>query len=153
MDNILKTLALVCVFFVLTPGVLIQLPIKGGIYKIAAVHALLFGAIYFIVTNVFGVLREGVAVQQNCAGQLRSGDICNANNHLKFWDSSCKKRCSAPPATWSLKSPMSIRKDQCVRPAESESRYCNRDTQCDSNKTKNCQIIATPPPGTWVQQA
>ena len=67
MDNILKTLALVCVFFVLTPGVLIQMPIKGGIYKIAAVHALLFGAIYFIVTNVFGVLREGYSPAQLAA--------------------------------------------------------------------------------------
>jgi len=48
-------------FFVLCPGVFIKFPVKGGIKTIALIHAILFGIIYFVVTNVFGVLREGVA--------------------------------------------------------------------------------------------
>ena len=93
MKNIVKILALICVFFALTPGVLIRLPIKGGIYKIAALHALLFGVIYFIVTNVFGVLREGV--QRNCSSQIATSDTCDSSQREKYKDATCKQLCSA----------------------------------------------------------
>uniref|UniRef100_A0A6C0B8P5 Uncharacterized protein n=1 Tax=viral metagenome TaxID=1070528 RepID=A0A6C0B8P5_9ZZZZ len=59
MKNILITLALVLVFFLLTPGVFIRFPIKGGIYKIAAIHTVLFGVICFIVTNLLTTIIEG----------------------------------------------------------------------------------------------
>ena len=60
-------MVLIFMFFVLSPGVFVKFPVKGGVKTIALVHSLLFGFIYFVVTNVFGVLREGVALQPAAA--------------------------------------------------------------------------------------
>jgi len=82
MKNIVKTLALVLVFFILTPGIFVRLPIKGGIYKIAAIHAVLFGVICFIVVKLFGVLREGLTPSQ-CRPNVPTANAnanCNAGN-------------------------------------------------------------------------
>jgi hypothetical protein len=46
MIRILKALFIAVLFFLLTPGVLVRLPPKGSIYLVAAVHALIFAAIY-----------------------------------------------------------------------------------------------------------
>jgi hypothetical protein len=40
-------------FFVLTPGVLLTLPPGSGIYAAAAVHALVFAAILYVVMKYF----------------------------------------------------------------------------------------------------
>lgn len=35
-------------FFILTPGILLTLPPKGGKYMVAAVHALVFAFVFFL---------------------------------------------------------------------------------------------------------
>lgn len=46
MIRILKAIFIAVLFFLLTPGVLVRLPPKGSIYLVAAVHAVIFAAIY-----------------------------------------------------------------------------------------------------------
>jgi len=59
MEDVLKTLAVIFLFFVLSPGVFVSIPSKGGIKTIAFVHALVFGVIYYLLFVVLGVLTEG----------------------------------------------------------------------------------------------
>ena len=59
MEDVLKTLVLIFLFFVLSPGVFVSIPSKGGIKTIAFVHALVFGVIYYLLFEVLDVLTEG----------------------------------------------------------------------------------------------
>jgi len=53
-------IAAVILFFVLTPGVLLRLPKKGSIYVVAGVHALVFGALLWLLAKfVLNVNFEG----------------------------------------------------------------------------------------------
>jgi len=58
-EIVLHTLVLMAIFFVLTPGVFVKLPAKGGVYLVAMVHAFVFGIVYFIFSNMFGSIMEG----------------------------------------------------------------------------------------------
>jgi hypothetical protein len=57
-----KLLVLAGIFFALTPGILVKLPIKGSVLKVAAAHAVLFGLVYLVGTHLFQFL-EGFVVQ------------------------------------------------------------------------------------------
>ena len=48
MRNILMSLFVAVLFFVLTPGVLLSLPKKGSLYTKAAVHALVFAVVFHL---------------------------------------------------------------------------------------------------------
>jgi len=43
----------VVLFFILTPGVLLSLPPKGGKYLVAFVHALVFAAVFHFTHKIF----------------------------------------------------------------------------------------------------
>lgn len=139
MKNIVKTLALICVFFALTPGVLIRLPIKGGIYKIAVLHALLFGAIYFIVTNVFGVLREGVTCNGpkgylNSCASLGSKNTCNSSNVGKC-NTNQNGICTAKTPYTLVNNP---NKQGCDYTGINNANECSDNKSCTSDKKKKC---------------
>jgi len=46
-------------FFVLTPGILLSLPKKGSKYMVAATHALVFAAIYYFTHRMVWMNLEG----------------------------------------------------------------------------------------------
>jgi hypothetical protein len=46
-------IAAAILFFVLTPGVVLTLPPGSGIYAAAAVHALVFAAVLYVIMNYF----------------------------------------------------------------------------------------------------
>ena len=50
---LLCTLYVAVLFFVLTPGVLLSLPMKGSKYMVAATHALVFAVIYHFTHEMF----------------------------------------------------------------------------------------------------
>jgi len=141
MQNIVKTLALICVFFVLTPGVLIRLPIKGGIYKIAAVHALLFGAIYFIVTNMFGVLREGYGYDPIYCKSGWFNQTCNEGNSAPSVSDQGKYACTSSMTADGIRYKQRCTKSETssTGPASYGWQSCNTPNNpnytCDNNTT------------------
>ena len=58
--NVLMSLYIAVLFFVLTPGILTKMPAVKSLYKVAALHALLFAAIYYMTHNyVWRLTTEG----------------------------------------------------------------------------------------------
>jgi hypothetical protein len=64
-----KLLVLAGIFFALTPGILVKLPIKGSLLKVAAAHAVLFGLVYLVGTHLFqaleGFIPAGITLAPN----------------------------------------------------------------------------------------
>jgi hypothetical protein len=54
--NWLTTLYIALLFFVLTPGVILSLPPKGGKYIVAAVHAVVFALVWHFTHRAVGSL-------------------------------------------------------------------------------------------------
>jgi hypothetical protein len=146
MKSLIKTLALMFVFFALTPGVLIRLPIKGGVNKIAFIHAVLFGAIYFIVTNVFGVLKEGLTTCKGSnSGKLTGCKLAKNNNCDKDNIGKCNSLLSAKCneiKKFELVSTDSkggaFDRNNCTYTGINNASECANETSCNKNKTKIC---------------
>jgi len=54
-------------FFILTPAILLRLPPNGNKYTVAAVHALVFGIIFYFTHKIvwrFGVRMEGMKAHE-----------------------------------------------------------------------------------------
>ena len=45
--SLIVSLYAAILFFILTPGILLSLPPKGGKYTVAAVHALVFALVFY----------------------------------------------------------------------------------------------------------
>ncbi len=50
-ESIVLTLYAVLLFFLLTPGILVTLPPKGGKYIVALVHAVIFGIVWKVTSH------------------------------------------------------------------------------------------------------
>jgi len=62
--SVLVSLYAALLFFVLTPAILLRLPPNGGKYTVAAVHALVFGLVFYLTHKIvwrFGASLEGFA--------------------------------------------------------------------------------------------
>jgi len=90
-------------FFVLTPGILLSLPKKGSKYMVAATHALFFAAIYYFTHRM--VLRiEGFGTYSSDPknNDTLSKPPCTLPEYEKFVKVSApngtkmEKRCTAP---------------------------------------------------------
>jgi hypothetical protein len=57
--NWLTTLYVAILFFVITPGVLVRLPPKGGKFTVAAVHAVVFALIFHFSQKLIWRMGEG----------------------------------------------------------------------------------------------
>ena len=57
--NWIITLYTAVLFFLLTPGVILSLPPKGGLYTVAAVHAIVFALVFHFTHNALGKLYKG----------------------------------------------------------------------------------------------
>lgn len=60
--SVLVSLYAALLFFVLTPAILLRLPPNGGKYTVAAVHALVFGFVFYLTHKMvwrFGASLEG----------------------------------------------------------------------------------------------
>ena len=70
-------------FFVLVPGVLVTLPKNGGKYKVAAVHAVIFGIVFYFTRKLVAMgtesFKEGA---KNCPKDAKCGKAyaCNKLN-------------------------------------------------------------------------
>ena len=75
--SLLVSLYAAILFFILVPGVLLRLPPKGGKFTVAAVHALVFGLIYYFTHKLVwraGVSLEGFeALEVQAPGQNKGG--------------------------------------------------------------------------------
>jgi hypothetical protein len=83
MYNLMMSLAIAALFFVLTPGVLLSLPPKGGKFVVAATHAILFALIFHLTHKTLMNLTQGSeGFKPPCAknGEIRENgnqDCCN----------------------------------------------------------------------------
>lgn len=50
-ESIVLTIYAVLLFFLLTPGILVTLPPKGGKYIVALVHAVIFGIVWKVTSH------------------------------------------------------------------------------------------------------
>jgi hypothetical protein len=64
--NWLTTLYVAILFFVLTPGVLVRLPPKGGKFMVAAVHAVVFALIFHFSQKLIWRMGEGFKEGATC---------------------------------------------------------------------------------------
>jgi len=55
----------VVLFVVLTPGVLLRLPLKGGKYVVAIVHGLVFAFVLHLAYKNYFIYHEGVEMMKN----------------------------------------------------------------------------------------
>ena len=75
-------------FFVLTPGILVRLPLGGSKYMVAAFHGVVFAVVYALVhTTVFKMLYpEGFTAHMN--SEVPMGSMC-PNNQPKSATNMC----------------------------------------------------------------
>jgi hypothetical protein len=59
--NWFTTLYAAILFFILTPGILVSLPPKGGKFTVAAVHAIVFAIIWHFTHKLVWRLSVGLA--------------------------------------------------------------------------------------------
>lgn len=83
--SLLVSLYAAILFFILVPGVLLRVPPKGGKFTVAAVHALVFGLIYYFTHKLVwraGVSLEGFeALEVQAPVQNREGMKKEGMNH------------------------------------------------------------------------
>jgi hypothetical protein len=76
--QLIMTLYLAVLFFVLTPGILVSLPKGGSKYTCAAVHGLVFALVFYLTHKMvwnLSVKLEGFADPMACpAGKTRMAD-------------------------------------------------------------------------------
>jgi hypothetical protein len=84
--NLLITIYLALLFFVLTPSVLIRLPTNGNKYIVAALHSIIFALIFHFTHNFIWKFTHGVEGLKeglNCAGKKPQGAWrCNGSNGM-----------------------------------------------------------------------
>ena len=81
--NLIMTVYVAVLFFVLTPGVLLRLPPKGSLLIVAAVHAVVFALIYQLThKTVYQLFTEGFdSCDSSCRGtdNLCLGCTCKSD--------------------------------------------------------------------------
>lgn len=76
MNNISNFVVLAVLFFLLTPNILLRLPKNGSKFAVAAVHALVFAFLYYVVSmllNRYSVLRDGFTDETCTTGDNEDG--------------------------------------------------------------------------------
>jgi len=59
--NIIKTLYIIALFVLLTPGILLRLPPKGSLLTVAIVHGLVFALVFHVTYRIVCKLSEAFA--------------------------------------------------------------------------------------------
>ena len=78
--NLAVTLYIALLFVLLTPGVLLRLPIKGSLLTLAIIHGLVFALIYHFTHRAVYHLSEGF--QYNQFGSNSNGSLCGPGAHF-----------------------------------------------------------------------
>lgn len=99
----------VLLFFVLVPGVLVTLPKNSGKYKVAAVHALIFGIVFYFtnkfVLSAFESFKEGAAKKKKASAPKASSTVaCKSDPIPKVRNSGggscCKPNGNGAKGIW-----------------------------------------------------
>jgi len=92
--NLAVTLYIALLFVLLTPGVLLRLPIKGSLLTLAIIHGLVFALIYHFTHRVVYHLSEGFQYSQ--FGSNSNGSLCGPGAHFVPEVGMC--RINTPPS-------------------------------------------------------
>jgi hypothetical protein len=79
--NALLFIYALALFFVLTPNVLVKIPMKGSKYLVAAVHALIFAVVWIVTYRFLAPVAGKAPVHTPAIEGMTPGTASGANNY------------------------------------------------------------------------